>query len=260
MRQANIDRCIMLLQEITGANGAVAGANPAVDQGKGTTELAIQGSQNTLEYLFYAKQSRFERVCRALVSNIKANDPDLAARTMQVKVEQVPTQEEWFQFYQNLAIYGTNGLITPADDAAIREVKNLKEARRLLASRAKRKRLQDMEDATAREQSAAQVQMQSAQSAEQGKQATLQLESQLQMQMKTFDRETQLLVIQAQAEAAERTARITADSRLQGVGLTVEGANQREQLKAATTLEATDIKAETTEYVADSRPAPSSSK
>lgn len=251
MRQNNIDRCIGLLQEITGANGAVAGANAAPDQGKGTTELAIQGSQNTLEFLFYAKQTRFERVCRAIAANLKANDPELAARTMQVKVEQKPTQQDWMQFYQNLANYIATGQITAADEAAVRDIDNLKEARRFLASRAKRKRRQDQEDAQKNTDYATQQQTASAEATEQFKQQTLQMEFSLQMQKAAFDRETQWGSLERQGQNALQAAQITTEGRVRGVEMTVEGANQREVLKQQNAAALLDDKLESAEYTAE---------
>jgi hypothetical protein len=256
MRRDNVQWCISMIEQITGANGAVAGANVASDQGKGTTELAIQGSQNTLEFLFFAKQSRFERVCRAIVANIKANDEELAGRTMQVRVVQMPTQQQWAAFRELVKTALGTQQITLADSAAIESIDNLSEARRFLATRAKRKRLQDMEDAQKNTDYATQQQTAAAQAAEKFKQQTVQVETQAQMQIKTFDRETQLAVIQAQGDLAERTARLTAEYRLKGVEATVEGANQREVIKQQNAADMHDDRLASNEYIADNRPTP----
>lgn len=247
----NIANARAEIELITGVNGAVAGNNPVADAGKAVTEQAISGSDNALEFLYSAKQTRFERACRAIVANLKANDPDLAARTMQVRIEQKPTLEQWARFYQSADVALGNKEITLADYTAITEIDNLKEARRLLASRAKRKRMQDMEDAQKNTDYAAQQQTASAEAAEKFKQATLQLQEDLKEKADMRARETQLTVIAAQAEAAERTARITAEYRLKGVETTVQGANEREALKQQVAKVINDDDLDSAEEVAE---------
>ena len=189
--------CRMQIEQVTGINGSISAADPASRQGQAVTQMAISGAENTLDFLISAKQSRFERTCRALAANIKCTEdrapltgavptggatkvvgqsPTLANRVFQYKVERKPTVDEWKRLYDQVSIMLTQQLIEPEDAIFIQSIDNLKQAAAMLATRARRKRKQAMQDAQAQTSMASQQQMASAKTTAEEARATINLE------------------------------------------------------------------------------------
>ncbi|GAC1381720.1 MAG: hypothetical protein NVS3B25_33220 [Hymenobacter sp.] len=182
-----IDRCVARIQDITGINGSISSDDPASRQGAGVTQLAIQGAENTLDYLYHAKQSRFERVVRALAVSLKQSEArapltgpvppgfdaggetlvgtsaTLPGRVMQCTIERVPTTAEWQDFYETAKVALTEKTITLADYSFLRQIKNLKQASALLGVRAKRNQMEAAQLAQQNTTLTSQQQQQSAQ-------------------------------------------------------------------------------------------------
>lgn len=181
-----IQNCSNQIAEITGINGSIAAADPGSRQSVGTTQLAIQGAENTLEYLYFAKQSRFERVARALAVSIKQSEarapltgpvppgfegageqvvgtsPTITDRVFQCRIERKPTEIQWQSFYEAAKVAMTQKEVTLADYTFLMQVDNLKQAWALLSIRAKRNQMQAAESAQQQTSMASQQQQESA--------------------------------------------------------------------------------------------------
>ncbi|GAA4391826.1 hypothetical protein [Hymenobacter koreensis] len=222
MHWANIQQAKLLLEEITGVNGAVSGANPASRQGKGVTDLAIAGAENAMGYLFDAKQWRIESVYKAIARSLKGHSEAVAVRDMDVKVERKPTQEQWARFYAAADKALETKEITLADFAYVTQVDNLKQAYFLLSVRAKRNMAQQQQMAQQNTEFTTQAQIQSAQEAEKAKQSTIQMQAELDMRRDAYARETQLMLIQAQGQVNMQTAQLGAQAKLQAAQVVAE--------------------------------------
>ena len=222
MQFAVIERCAQQIEAITGINGTISAADPASRQGVGVTQMAVQGAENTLEYLYFAKQRRFERVVRAIAVSVKQSEArapltgpvppgtpgagvdvvgtsdTLATRVIQCKIERKPNQQEWARLYDQVAIMLTQQIIEPEDAIFIQQVDNLKQAGALLAIRAKRKRMQAAEQAQQQTSMASQQQQESAKVTGEEARATLTAEYELRMQLEQLKGENALAAIREQ--------------------------------------------------------------
>lgn len=181
-----IAQCRQEIEAITGINGSISADDPASRQSVGTTKLAIQGAENTLEYLYFAKQRRFERVIRALAVSLKQSEArapltgsvppgynakgidvvgtsdTLPGRTMQAKIERKPTDQQWRDFYESAKVAMNQKEITLSDYSFLLQIDNLKQATAMLGIRARRNQQQASQSAEQQTTMASQQQMDSA--------------------------------------------------------------------------------------------------
>jgi hypothetical protein len=219
-----IAQAVQQIEGITGINGSISADDPASRQSVGTTQLAIQGAENTLQYLYHAKQSRFERVCRAVAVSIKqaeARQPlvgpvppgyastgldvvgasdTLASRVFTVKVEQKPTDTQWADFYETAKVALTQKEITLADYNFLRQIDNLKQAGAMLGIRAKRNQMQAAQSAQQQTSMASQQQQDSTRVNGEEARETLKVEYSLRMELERLKGENAL----AQAEVQKQ--------------------------------------------------------
>lgn len=212
-----IAQCRQQIEDVTGINGSIAADDPASRQGAATTQLAIAGAENTLDYLYFAKQSRFERVCRALAVSIKQSEArspltgpvppgfrgngeelvgtsdTLGARVIQTKIERKPTDKQWDTFYGAANQALAQKEITLADFGFIQNVDNLKQAQVLLGIRAKRNVMQASQAAQQRTSMTSQQQQESAQVKGDQDRQTLTMK---------YDRETELEKMKIEGQIA----------------------------------------------------------
>lgn len=216
-----IERCAQQIEAITGINGSISADDPASRQGANVTQMAIAGAENTLQYLYNAKQTRFERVIRALAVSIKQSEPrqpltgavptakgieivgvsdTLADRVMTCRVERKPTAEEWKRLYDQVSIMLTQQLIEPEDALFVQAIDNLKQAGAMLAVRAKRKRRNAQQDAQSQTSMASQQQQESAKvTGEEARKTNDQLHQQA-MELQALKNEGAVLAAKAQVE------------------------------------------------------------
>ena len=200
-----IAQCRQEIEAVTGINGSISADDPASRQGVGVTQMAISSAENTLDYLYVAKQNRFERVVRAMAVSLKQSEgrapltgpvppgydgggcdmvgtsPTLASRVMQTKIERKPTQDEWKRLYGQVDIMLKQQQIEPEDAIFIEGIDNLKQAGAMLGVRAKRKRMQASQSAQQQTSMASQQQMESAKATAEEARKTMQLEYDLKM-------------------------------------------------------------------------------
>ena len=194
--------------------------------------MAIAGAENTLEYLYFAKQRRFERVVRALAVSLKQSEgrapltgpvppgfdgggedvvgssSTLSGRVMQVKIERKPTAQEWARYYDQVSIALTNQQITLGDVAFLQAIDNLKQAQAMLGVRAKRNLIEKSQQAQQNTTLTSQQQQQSAQVSGEEARKTLALEFDRKMELEKLKGEIALAVAETQKSGQIDAAQI----------------------------------------------------
>ena len=231
MQFAVIEQCKAQIEAITGINGSISAEDPASRQGAGVTQMAISGAENTLDYLYHAKQSRFERVVRALAVSIKQTEDrapmsgpvpvngrveivgksdTLSQRVTICKVERKPTEREWARFYDQVSIALTSKEINLSDAGFIQQIDNLKQATAMLGVRAKRNQMQASQSAQEQTSMASEQQMASAKvTAEEARKTNAELHAQA-MELQTLKNEGAVMTVREQnaQQAAANEAQI----------------------------------------------------
>ena len=221
MQFAVIERCLQQIEAITGINGSISAADPASRQGAGVTQLAIAGAENTLQYLYNAKETRFERVIRGLAVGIKQSEDrqpltgpvptskgtyivgtsdTLSKRVMSCRVERKPTEAQWNMFYETAKVALTQQQITLSDFSFLMAIDNLKQATAMLGIRAKRNQMNASKAAMEQTTMASQQQQESAKVKGQEDRDTMNLEYDRKEALKKLEIEGSIAVAQITAE------------------------------------------------------------
>lgn len=229
-----IAQCRQEIEAITGINGSISAEDPASRQGAGVTQMAIAGAENTLEYLYFAKQRRFERVVRALAVSLKQSEArapltgpvppgfdgggqdvvgssvTLSSRVMQCVIERVPTNIEWNDFYDSAKVALTQKEITLSDYSFLRQITNLKQATAMLGIRAKRNVMQAAEQAQQQTSMASQQQQESARVSGEEARKTMAQQFEQKMELEKLKGEIALAVAETQKSGQFDAAQLTA--------------------------------------------------
>jgi len=197
---------LSLLKEATGFNEATDGStinpktlNPAVANMNENTNNALYHITHAEETLLLSlaeavlcrmkraiKMGKVEGFVQALGYNtVKFISvcPDVSLHDFGIMIENKPTPEQKQNLQQLLVQYTGEGILEPIDNITVENCRNLKQAEQILAFRIKKRKEEKQQQAIALQQQNGQIQIQSAQAAEQAKQSTLQLEYQLKMQL-----------------------------------------------------------------------------
>lgn len=219
-----IQNNIQLLRDITGLNELTDGSTPDAKTLTTVANLAANGSNNAIYHIEQAekwltqelansvllslqdvlKHKDVEGYCRGLGNNtvkfIRANKA-LSMHEFGIELEERPTNEQRQRLMAHLDQYAGQGLVEPEDAVLIENTDNIKAAQEILAYRIKKRKEEAQQNAQQLQQQNGQIQIQSAQAAEQAKQQTLQLEYQLKGMLIDKEKQWDLKIVQAEAQA-----------------------------------------------------------
>lgn len=214
----NIFTLINVLRQLTGMNEGVDASTPAPDALVGTMQIAQSGALSALGYLFAADKLMVKHTAESLILLTQAAirrgevtgyvnsvglgatkfwsvHKDITIRQYGFNIVVRPTAEQWAELYAQLAGAVEKGIMDYSDFSVIKEMTNLKEARKYMAlvERRKRKEAQQQQEAIMQQQS--QMNQEAALVTEQAKQQTLQMEMQLKSALMDKEKEVQLAVL-----------------------------------------------------------------
>lgn len=222
------------LSKISGFNELTDGSTPNPKTLTTIANSAIDATNNSQYPIIRADKSLNERLAKGVIQRVqlaiksgktvegivrslgettvkffRASEA-LKLHDFGIQVEDRPTNEERMMLIQELNLKNAQDQVDPEVFVMIMDAPNLKQARMLLAYYTKKKRQKDQEQAMQLQQQNGQIQIQSAQAAEQAKQQTLQLEyslkANLELQLKQIDLQIAQLKVQGANEAQEATA------------------------------------------------------
>jgi hypothetical protein len=152
-----------------------------------------------------AQKGNLEGYVRSLGSNsmkfIKVS-PKLAVHEFGIMLEDKPTDDQRAALMQMVQAMAGQGMMDIEDSIIIQNTDNLKVAQQLLGYKIKKRKEEAQKQAEQQQQMNAQVQMQSSQAAEQGKQQTIQVEGQMKAHLIELEKEMEgrLLTLKYQFE------------------------------------------------------------
>lgn len=227
-----INQYIELLRQLTGLNELTDGSTPNSRTLTTVAKMAGQASNNALSDVIYAEMRLLEKVAGSVflrlqdviqrsevTGYVKAlgsgtmkfirMSPALSLYDMGIFLDKKPDFEERARLMQHLEQYIQTGLIEPEDYIMVSNTDNVKQAEQLLAYRTKKRKEEKQAMAMQQQQQTGQIQIQSAQAAEQSKQQTLQLEYALKGELEKLKGEIamQLQAMKLQAEAGNVATR-----------------------------------------------------
>ena len=200
-----LENCLQEIRNISGFNELTDGTSVQPKMLNGVAKLQEQGTNNALWLISDAEKylglqladaivqkvqiavqiGKVEGYAKALGSNMikffKIN-PDIAMHEFGIFFEDVPTDADRQDLMNRLNLKDSQGLIDPEDIVILQNTRNLKEAQMRLAYKVKKRRQQMQQEAMQQQQMNGQVQVQSAQAAEEEKRKTLVLANQLKIQ------------------------------------------------------------------------------
>lgn len=183
------------IQNISGFNSLTDGTSVNPKMLNGVAQMQESGTNNAMYLLMDAdrylllelsnaillklqiavKLGNIEGYARALGTNavkIFKLAPEISAREFAIFLEDVPTTQERNDLIQQLNLRDQKGLIDPSDYYMIMNTRDLKQAQATLAYKIKKRRDDQQKMALEQQKANGQIQIQSAQSAEQMKQQT----------------------------------------------------------------------------------------
>ncbi len=214
----NVFTMINILRQITGLNEGVDASTPSTKALVGTTELAISGANSALGFLFGSDKLMVKHIAESLLlltqsavryGNVSGYvdsigigsvkfweiNKDITLRQFGMKVVTRPSAQEWTELYQHLQGMLDKGILNYSEYSVIREMTNLKQARKYMAVVERRKKKEEAAQQQSMMEQQGQLNQQSVMTAEQAKQQTLQLEIQLKSALLDKERDTQIAVL-----------------------------------------------------------------
>lgn len=207
-----IQNHIQMIRDITGMNEMTDGSTPDPRTLTTVAKLAYEGTNNALASIILGEKKLLEVLsndiilriqdvvgrgsvkgyARALggntVSFFKASE-NLGLYEFGIFLEDKPTDDQRAMLMQQVQAMSAQGLMDIEDAIIIQNTDNLKVAQQLLAYKIRKRKEQAQSEAMQQQQMNAQVQVQSAQAAEQAKQQTLQVEAQVKAQLIQVEKE-----------------------------------------------------------------------
>lgn len=264
----NVFTLINILRQLTGMNEGVDASTPSPDALVGTMQMAAQGANSALGFLYGADKLMIKRVSENLIlltqNAVRRGEvsgyvdsvgigatkfwninKDITLREFGMRIVTRPSQQEWAELYQQIAGALEKGVLDYSDYSIIREMTNLKEARKYMAivERRKKREAQQMQDQQMQQQG--QLNQQAAQVSEQAKQQTMQIETQLKSALLDKERDTQLAVLDRkysydiqlkQMEMQQKAAEVETVARTKVVDVSLRNQNALEISKQKETV------------------------
>ncbi len=219
-----IQSYIETLRQITGLNELTDGSTPNSRTLTTVAKMAGESTNNALSDIVYAERRLLEKLAGAVFLRLQTvvergtvsgyarslgtntirffqMNPSASLYEMGITLEDRPNLEQRMRLLEQLNQYKAAGLLEPEDDIMIENTQNLKQAQQMLAYRVKKRKEENRKKAQEDQQLNGQIQIQSAQAAEQARQQTLQLEYQLRMQLEQVKGEIQAQLLQAKLQA-----------------------------------------------------------
>lgn len=236
---------INILRQLTGMNEGVDASTPSPDALVGTMQIAAQGANSALGFLYGADRLMVKHVSESLILLTQAAvrrgevsgyidsvgvgatkfwsiNKGITLRQFGMKIVVRPTEAEWREIYQDIKDMLAKGILDYSSYSVIKEMTNLKEARKYMAVVEKRKKREAILQQEAATQQQGDMNIQVTQASEQMKQQTLQMEIQMktalaqtegQIQMAILDKkygydiQLKQMEMQQKAESADTVAR-----------------------------------------------------
>lgn len=221
----DFNRHMQLLSTVTGFNEVTNASTIDPKTLNGATQAMQESTNNALYHIQKAekdlmlklahavlcrmrraiKRGKIEGYVRALGTNTEKFfrvSPDFDLHDYAIMLEDKPDAEKKAMLQQMISKGMQDGTLDPTDIITVENCNNLKQAEQILAYRIKKRKEEEQEKAMQQQQQNGQIQMQSAQAAEQAKQQTLQLEYQLKkdMEMAIMDKKIQMLQMELQVK------------------------------------------------------------
>ena len=220
-----IQNHIQMLRDITGMNEMTDGSTPDPRTLTTVAKLAYEGTNNALYGIVNGDKKLLEDLSNDIVlrlqdvaesGEVKGYVRSLGGNTMKffkmspnvalyefgIFLEDKPTDDQRAMLMQQVQAGQAGGLLDIEDAIIIQNTDNLKVAQQLLAYKIRKRKEEEEAKAMRQQQMNAEVQMQSAQVAEQAKQQTIQVEGQVKAQVIQVEKEfdAKLLEIKYQYE------------------------------------------------------------
>lgn len=207
-----IQNHIQMLRDITGMNEMTDGSTPDPRTLTTVAKLAYEGTNNALYGIVNGDKKLLEGLSNDIVlrlqdvaesGEVKGYIRSLGGNTMKffkmspnvalyefgIFLEDKPTDDQRAMLMQQVQAGQAGGLLDIEDAIIIQNTDNLKVAQQLLAYKIRKRKEEEEAKAMRQQQMNAEVQMQSAQVAEQAKQQTIQVEGQVKAQIIQVEKE-----------------------------------------------------------------------
>lgn len=221
----DLSRLLQEMNDVTGLNPVTDGAGSGERKLKSTALLDQQATNNALTPLMFAEKMLFESLSKGcilrLIQAVKRGQvsgvmtalgegtvkfikvsPDISLYDWGIKIETLPTEEDYRTLFEQMGISEQKELLRPQDIFKIKSLNNIKQAEmylgHLVEERIKENREYEMQKINAIPQGNIQV----AAATEEAKQKTLQLEYQLkeQLAIATLEKEKELVQMKIDGE------------------------------------------------------------
>jgi hypothetical protein len=247
----NIQSMLGILNRIIGTNDFTNAATPSPEALNGVGQMAIQGTEDALFYLYNADRMIHKKVYESLVlltqnavrRGVKVNgnvdgistalgasslrfwevNSDISYVAIGIDVKAAPTQAEWQQFMTDLSGAVESGALSVGDKIAIQECHNLRQARQMMLVRERRNKQQAQQQTMQLNDQQAQNNQALATAAEKEKQNTIQLEGQvkLQTELAILEKQKELILLKGDIDLRIETTKLQAQTA--HVAMNIEG-------------------------------------
>ena len=197
---------LKMIRDATGINEVMDASSPKADALVGVRQQALSAANNAIYDITNSSMVLYKKVCSDIVKCVQVIHPDsvlyriyenaigkenmgvlssfrnLAMYNFGVRVVKEMEEAERQYLEQNLQVALAQKEIDLEDAIAVRQLKDINQAERLLIVRRKKRMAQQQQIAMQNSQQQAQVQQQSAQATSEAKQQEMQLEAQLKAQ------------------------------------------------------------------------------
>jgi hypothetical protein len=243
---------LRMIRDATGINEAMDGSTPKSEDLVGVREQAIAGGNNAIYDVTHASMMLFKRVVEDIVKCLQILPPesvifkvyenavgstnmgvlssfsDLPMYNFGVMVKKQMDEKDRAYLEQNIQVALSQREIDIEDAVAIRQLRDVDQAERLLIVRRKKRIKQQMEQAQANSQAQAQANIQTAQAASQAKAQEMQLKGQIDMQMLEMKAQFEAQRMQMEHEMRKEVEMIRAQATL---GFRTEDQEFKEKLE-----------------------------
>ena len=197
---------LKMIRDATGINEVMDASSPKADALVGVRQQALSAANNAIYDITNSSMVLYKKVCSDIVKCVQVIHPDsvlyriyenaigkenmgvlssfrnLAMYNFGVRVVKEMEEAERQYLEQNLQVALAQKEIDLEDAIAVRQLKDINQAERLLIVRRKKRMAQQQQIAMQNSQQQAQIQQQSAQATSEAKQQEMQLEAQLKAQ------------------------------------------------------------------------------
>jgi hypothetical protein len=229
---------LRMIRDATGINEAMDGTTPKGEDLVGVREQAIAAGNNAIYDVTHASMMLFKRVVEDVVKCLQILPPesvlykvyenavgatnmavvssfsDLPMYNFGVMVKKQMDEKDRAYLEQNIQVALSQREIDIEDAIAVRQLRDVDQAERLLVVRRKKRIKQQMEQAQANSQAQAQANIQTAQATSQAKSQEIQLKAQLDMQMEQMKAQFEAQRMQMEHEMRKEVEMIRAQATL----------------------------------------------